>query len=153
MWHASGAAAEKEQIDFCRLVAAFANNDGGAIIIGVRDKSREVLGVPDLENRLKSVEGTLRRWIEYPQLDAIVLLQSVPIKENKSTVVCLVAAVAQAGSVVGVKGVRGEYHYPDREQAGIINRERRELETRKRHLKAGDNFGFIKELDDFLHDK
>ena len=153
MWHARGVAAQKEQIDFCRLVAAFANKDGGAIIIGVGDRPREVLGVPNLENRMKSVARAIRKWVEYWRLDAMVHLQPVPVQEKGTTVVCLVVAVAQTETIVGVKGATGEYYYPDREQAGIENGERQELETRKAHLKSGINYGFIESLDDFLHDK
>jgi len=65
----------------------------------------------------------------------------------------LVVAVAQAAGVVGVRGASEEYYYPDRDQTGVAHRQRQELESRKMHLKAGDNFGFIKELEAFLHDK
>jgi len=153
MWHASGAAAQKAQVDFCRLVAAFANKDGGAIIIGVTDKSRAVQGVPNLENRMKSTSGVMHKWLDYPRKETIIRLQQVPFEQSGEVSTCLVVAVAQAAEVVGVKGVDGAYYYPDRDQTGVVNSDRRELATRKSHLKSGDNFGFVKELEEFLHDK
>ena len=153
MWHVSGNVAQKAQVDFCKLVAAFANKYGGAVIIGVTDKSRTVQGVADLENRMKATSGVMGKWLDYSRKDAIIRLQQVPFGENGEAPTCLVIAVAQAAEVVGVKGVGGEYYYPDRDQAGIVNSAPGEVTTRKIHLKSGDNFGFVKELNEFLHDK
>ena len=66
---------------------------------------------------------------------------------------CLVVAIAQTAEVIRVKGESSEYYYPDQDQTGVAYPEPRELETRKMHLKAGDNFGFVKELAAFIHDK
>lgn len=148
MWHAPGVTA---QVKFCKCVGAFANKEGGAIIIGVTDTSREIVGVPDPENRMKVTSEAIRRHLDYPRKDVIIHLQ--PVFFGNENVSCLVLAVAQAAGVVGVRGPSGEYYYPDRVETGSEYRERQELETRKIHLKAGDNFGFMKELEAFLYDK
>ncbi|MFC1944620.1 ATP-binding protein [Chloroflexota bacterium] len=148
MWHVPGARA---QVEFCKLVAAFANNEGGMFVIGVTDASREIVGVNDLENRMKVTSEATQRWLDYPRKDVIVHFQPVFFQSEK--VSCLVVAVAQAAGIVGVRGVSGEYYYPDRVQTGLQYRERQELETRKMHQKAGDNFGFMRELEAFLYDK
>ena len=88
-----------------------------------------------------------------PRKDVLFHLQPVPFEVNGTTSTCLVVAVAQAAEVVGVKGVSREYYYVDRDQTGVANREPRELQTRKTHLKVGDNFGFVKELEAFLRDR
>lgn len=153
MWHASGSAAAEAQINFCKLVAAFANRDGGAIIIGVADRSRIIQGVNDLENRMKATSKAINQWLDYPRKEAIIWLQQVPFNQNGAASTCLVVAVAQAAEVVSVKGTWGEYYYPDRDQAGVIYPERQVLETRKMHLKSGDYFGFVKKLEEFLYDE
>ncbi|MBI4202469.1 MAG: putative DNA binding domain-containing protein, partial [Chloroflexi bacterium] len=152
MWHVSGDQRTKAQVEFCKLVAAFANNEGGAVIIGVTNKTRDIVGVPDLENRIKSVSDVINKWLDYPGKDAVIHLQPVLFEENGKPP-CLVIAIAQAADVVKVRGVLGEYFYPDRDQTGVTNATPDELESRKGHLKAGDNFGFIKELEEFLHDR
>lgn len=153
MWHAKGSDRLAAQIEFCRLIAAFANRDGGAIIIGVTNDIRAVVGVPDLENRLKSISQAIQRWLEYPRKDAIFHLQPVPFENDGHVLMCLVVAVAQSADVVGVRGVSEEYYYPDRDQTGVAYPSPQKLSDRKIHLKAGDNFGFTKDLQAFLHDK
>lgn len=148
MWHVSGVRA---QVDFSKQVAAFANREGGAIIIGVTNTSREIVGVPDLENRMKATSEAIQRWLDYPRKVALVHFQPVFFESGKTS--CLVLAVAQAAGVVGVRGDSGEYYYPDRDQTGLVCLERQELEYRKTHLKAGENFGFMRELEAFVRDK
>lgn len=153
MWHAPGTEKSRWQIDFCKLVAGFANSEGGVIIIGITNDTRDIVGVSDLENRMKSTSDVIKRWIDYPRKDLIFHLQPVPFDQAGKVIVCLVVAIAQTSEVVRVKGESDEYYYPDRNQTGISYPQPRELETRKMHLKAGDNFGFIKELNAFIQDK
>lgn len=152
MWHVSGPQKTKYQIDFCKLVAAFANREGGAIIIGITNDTRTIIGVPDLENKMKSISEVIYRWIDYPRKDAIFHLQPVFFKQNGKLYTCLVIAIAQTVEVVKVKGESNEYYYPDRDQTGVAYLNPKELETRKMHLKAGDNFGFVKDLVSFIND-
>ncbi len=154
MWHASDAIAKsKAQIDFCRLVASFANRDGGAIIVGVGDKSRTIEGVPNLEQRMRSINDAIYRNIEYANKDHLIHLQQVPFNIGvQPSRACVVIAVAQAGGVVAVKGEDNVYYYPDRAETGVRNAKQEEIEARKGHLKDGDNFGFMKHLRDFLYD-
>ena len=51
------------------------------------------------------------------------------------------------------KGGAGEYYYPVRVQTGIEPSTPQEIRTRKTHLKAEDNFGFMRDLEAFLLDK
>ena len=153
IWHTTGPERQKAQIDFCKLVAAFANRDGGAIVVGVHDETRAVEGVPQMENRMKSISEVVERYIGYPRINALVHLQQVPMEEAGKASTCLVVAVAQSEDVVSVKNLAGAYYYPDRDQTGVANRDLPYLQTRKVHLKAGDNYGFVKTLNDFLHDR
>ena len=76
MWHSKGDK-QQQQIEFCKLVAAFANNEGGAIIIGVTDKSRDIVSVPNLEHRIKSASEAIQKCIDYPRKDTIIHFQPV----------------------------------------------------------------------------
>ena len=102
---------------------------------------------------MKSISESIQRWLEYPRKELIIHLQPIPFNQNGNILMCLVVAIAQTQNTVAVKGGSNSYFYPDREQTGIAYRAPKELITRKMHLKAGDNFGFMKELSEFVHDK
>jgi len=69
MWHIPDAAAkEAAKVEFGEDVAAFANTTGGVLIVGVTNKTREIVGVSasrsDLENRLKFATDVIARIVE-----------------------------------------------------------------------------------------
>jgi hypothetical protein len=153
MWHAPNPERQNKQVDFCKLIAAFANREGGAIIIGVTDTTREIVGINDLENKIKSLSEAINKWLDYSHEYDIVHLQPVSFEQSGKLFTCLVVCIPQTAGVVRVKGVSGQYYYPDRDQTGISYPDARNLENRKMHLKAGDNFAFMQELKAFLYDK
>lgn len=153
MWHAPRPQRAKFKVDFCNLVGAFANNEGGVVVVGVTNDTRSIVGVEDPENKMKSIGEVIYRWVDYPRKEALFHLQPVPFDDNGKLTICLVVAVAQTTEVVRVRGESNQYYYPDRVQTGVAYPEPRTLETRKMHLKAGDNFGFIKEIAAFVYDK
>ena len=60
--------------DFADELAAFANSRGGTLVLGVDDKTREILGIP--VERLDAVEGWAREICSdsiKPPLDAVIL--------------------------------------------------------------------------------
>jgi len=153
MWQVPSHTKSRAQIDFCKTLAAFANNLGGAIIIGIANDTREIVGVTDLENNIKSLSEVIKRWIEYPKLEGIFHLQPVPYFTGETSQTCLVVVIAQTEEITSVRGLSGEYYYPDRQETGVTYPDKRVLVTRKMHLKAGDNFGFLKELEQFVYDR
>ncbi len=120
MWHTTGNERLTAQIEFCKKIAAFANRDGGAVIIGVTNDTWEVVGVADLENRMKSISQGIQRWLDYLKKDTIFHLQPVPFEKKENVLMCLVVAVAQTENVVSVRGLSGEYFYPYRDQTGVV---------------------------------
>jgi len=51
MWHAKHKEKEEAEVKFGEQIAAFANTNGGVLIIGITDKPpRKVIGVQDLES-------------------------------------------------------------------------------------------------------
>ena len=54
MWHIKNKEKEESKIKFCEQIAAFANVNGGVLIVGITNKPpRRVIGIQDLENKLK----------------------------------------------------------------------------------------------------
>ncbi len=153
MWQVPSHMKPRAQINFCKTLAAFANNLGGAIIIGIANDTREIVGVPDLENKIKNISEVIIRWIEYPQIEGIFHLQPVPYCADATGQTCLIVAIAQTEEVTSVRGLSGEYYYPDRNETGVTYPDKRVLVTRKTHLKAGDNFGFMRDLEQFVYDR
>ena len=65
--------------DFADELAAFANGHGGTVVLGVDDKTREVIGVPS--ERLDAVETWVREICNdsiKPPLDAVILKLELP---------------------------------------------------------------------------
>lgn len=68
-----------EQTDLADELAAFANSRGGVLLLGVHDKSREVLGIP--LDRLDAVEALVRQACEdsiRPPLAPIIERMTLP---------------------------------------------------------------------------
>ena len=54
MWSVSGKGKEDAVVKSCGYIAAFANAKGGVLIVGIsNERPRKVVGIEDLENRLK----------------------------------------------------------------------------------------------------
>ncbi len=65
MWEVDSSLKTKEQIEFCEQIAAYANKNGGILIIGITDKLREVVGVIDIETKMKTIGSKIKRWSDY----------------------------------------------------------------------------------------
>ena len=53
MWHVKHKEKEEAELKFAEQIAAFANTNGGVLIIGITDKPpRKIIGVQDLENKI-----------------------------------------------------------------------------------------------------
>jgi predicted HTH transcriptional regulator len=152
MWHVGGSQKENAEAKFCEEVAAFANAKGGAIIIGITDKiPKIVVGVNDLENRIKSIREVIRRYIK-PDSD-LVHLQQVLLKDDEDRdKTCLVIAVAQTRSGISVKDRAGRFSYPIRMGTGLSRIDHEDLVNLKRNV-LNDNYHFIRDLDRLLYDR
>jgi predicted HTH transcriptional regulator len=89
------------KVTFAEDVASLANASGGVLVIGVRDRPREIVGLGDiareLENKLK--------FAEYE--GDLVSFHQVVLPTNDGEKVCLVIVVAQARSIVAVHDGQG----------------------------------------------
>lgn len=154
MWHLKRKDKEEAEIKFCEQVAAFANAGGGVIIVGITDSPhRTIVGIGDLENKLKSAKLVLNRHIKYN--GEHIHFQQVMIRnsENKEKN-CLVIVVAQTKGVVSVKDQSGKFSYPLRLETGLERVDRERIMNSKREREVlHDNYDFLSSLNKFIEDK
>lgn len=154
MWHLRHKGKEKAEIKFCEQVAAFANARGGVIIVGITDSPpRTIVGIDDLENKLKSAKSVLNRYIkydgEYIHFQQVMMRNSENKEEN-----CLVIVVAQTKGVVSVKDQLGKFSYPLRLETGQERVDRERIGDSKWEWDVlNDNYDFLSTLNDFVEDK
>ena len=152
MWHTKYKEREDAEVKFCEQVAAFANASGGVLIVGITDKfPRKILGIQDLENRLRFTKEVLKRHINY-STDFVHFQQILMKDEAGNDRNCLIIAIAQTKDVISVKDKSGRFSYPVRLETGLDRRDYDELRHSKMHV-LHDNYNFMLDLDTFLHDR
>jgi len=154
MWHIPDAAAkEAAKVEFGEDIAAFANTTGGVLIVGVTDKTHEIVGVSaarsDLENRLKFATDVIARIVERGA--SITKVRQVPIETHGQSKVVVLVLVAQSRKAVGVDNGGGKYSYPVRRETGKTLVSRDEAGASKQFLKS-DNYDFLKSLATFVEE-
>lgn len=137
-------------IDFVERVAAFANCDGGVLIIGVTDGNRDIIGIPrnELEDRIKHIADVIEKRLD-PEFTAYHVIQ-VPVIRGGTAKVCVNVVIAQSKAAIGVKQDDGSITYPSRKMSGI---ERvvpyAKIVERKRNIIL-DNYIYINRLREFI---
>jgi predicted HTH transcriptional regulator len=134
-------------------IAAFANADGGCLLVGIRN-DKTIAGVGDTErdreNRVKTLNDALAELIRYPrQIWKVHQLLANGTDGNEK--LCLVVIVAKACEPVGVKNANGSYTYPVRHGTGIIREDPEKLREARIHDK-NDSFAFLERLRQFVRD-
>ena len=152
MWHLRHKEKEKAQFEFCEQIASFANTKGGVLIIGVTNEPpRRILGIQDLENRIKDVGNVLSRRVNYNT--SFTHCQQIPMKDEEGRdKSCLVIAVAQTKDVVSVKDQIGRISCPIRKETGLERSTYEKIMDSKKNIPR-DNYRFIMNLYTFLHDQ
>jgi hypothetical protein len=151
MWHAGGDALLKLRTEFCEHVAAFANERGGAIIIGVSDESpRQLVGVTDTEQKIQSLSQVVRKHTNLGEGEFKIL--QVLFRNDNGPKSCLVLSVAQTTGKIRVLHETGSYTYPIRDGVGLRYVTPEELDQMKRNV-LESNFDFVADLNRFLHDR
>ena len=154
MWHAANTDERaRAKVTTAEDIAAFANSDGGCLLVGIRD-DKTIAGIGDTErdreNRVKTLTDTLTELIQYPrQIWKVhqLLANGADGKEK----LCLVVIAARACEPVGVKGANGSYTYPVRHGTGIAREDPEKLRDARIHDK-NDNFDFLERLRQFVRD-
>jgi hypothetical protein len=151
MWCISGQAKKESAIKFCEKAASFANAQGGVIIVGVTDKApRTVVGVDDLENRVKSTQSVLMKHTE--RSEEFVRAQQVLVEDlEKRKKSCLAILISQTKDVVSVRDTKGKYSFPVRRGTGIDFESYDSIKDSKVDV-VDNNYDFISVLEKFVSD-
>lgn len=158
MWHVRDERTKKEKENkFAEIVAGFANNQGGVIIVGVTDASpRQVVGLSgdsrDIENYMKHTQKVISQYISYE--NDFVHLQQVNVPDqNGVPKLCLVIAVQQTVTGISVMGGDGKsYSYPVREETGLVWKDQNTVGNKKIGTKS-DNYNFLEVLQQFVNEE
>ena len=146
MFHAKDAKTKtRSEVDFCENVAGYANTQGGIMVLGVTNEHpRKVVGVADLENRMKFLNSILVKYINH-KIDFIHFQQVVMKDEKTTNQSCLVIAVAQTKDVICVRNEEGRFSYPIRAATGLDRSEYEKVNKSKEDV-IRDNFQFLSPL-------
>lgn len=152
MWHTKNKEKGEDEIKFCEQTAAFANANGGVFIVGITDKSpRKIVGIEDLENKVKFTKECINKYLNY-DTDFVNFQQILINCEDGKCRSCLIIAVAQTKNVIHVKDQLNRFSYPIRLATGLSRSTYENLKT----LKIGvlnDNYNYISNLYRFLHSR
>lgn len=141
IWRTTGEEKRKAAVRLAELIAAFANAEGGVLLVGVSDDRKIVgLNTQSLENDIKSLHDALDRTLHYDR--SIFTIHEVTVPTAAGTPLhCLIIIVAQSAQVVGVKD-GDKFSYPLRLGTGLTRKSYEEIQSTKRRVSA-DNFVFV----------
>jgi hypothetical protein len=160
MWTEKGSMKKEKEIEFCADVSSFANMEGGVLIIGISNKlPRKIIGLDDLENKMKYAKDVIMNGIHYPRELTHFHVLTLD-DETGSEKQCLLVIIKKAMSTVSVNksepikndgfsgGISGSVILPMyyiRNETGITRVERNMIDNSKMHLKH-DSYDFLKLL-------
>ncbi len=136
---------EHKQIEFCEVVSSFANLQGGLIIIGITNSfPRKIIGVPDIENRIKNLEEKLVRWIRFE--NKFYRLKEILLPNDKNQMRrCIALLIFQTKKPVSVEQTNGTISYKKRLNIGSVSTDNATLINEKRNV-AKLNIDFLEEM-------
>lgn len=135
------------KIEFAKNVACYANTSGGILIIGISDAPREVKGLIDVEDKLKTIDSVIREKTNYKEN----LTESIPIKvpdEKGIDRECIVIVIKQSERPVGVKVKGGGYEFMIRNNTECISTDPQSIENSKKGI-VHANVEFIQSISQF----
>lgn len=154
MWHTNDSGARQAaKVEFGQDIAAFANTTGGVLVIGVADKTRQIVGISgsrtELENRLKFISDVFATIVEHGA--RITKVRQVSMKVIGEDKIAIVILVAQASEVIGVDNGAGHYSFPVRRETGKALVSKGEIADTKGFIER-DNYDFLKTLATFVRE-
>lgn len=158
MWHIKNEPAKSDKSNkFAEIVAGFANNKGGVIIVGVTDAlPRQIVGLSgdsrEIENYMKHTRNVINQYIPYDK-DFVHLQQVNVPDQNGDRKLCLVIVIQQTVAGLSVMGVDGKsYTYPVREETGLVWKDQNTVGSKKIGTKS-DNYSFLNVLQQFMNEE
>lgn len=149
-WNRTGKKEKKEaKIKFCDQVTSFANTNGGLIIVGItNDDPKKIVGVDNLEERVKQIKKVIRQFT-IPSKDFIrcrnVLIEDITNQMNP----CLIFAIKQTKEPILVRHLNGEYICKRRNNTETETASYKEI-LRNKETIHHDNFDFFYHLKGFI---
>lgn len=149
MWHCKDEKKQEFEVAFSEQVGSYANSSGGVLIIGITNEPpRKVVGIQDLENKMKFTKLVLDRCTGGNA--GFVHFQQIRLKdESGQELDCLVIAISQTKNVIQVKDQQGKFSYPTRQATGLHRGTYDEILQSKMSV-LYDNYNFISSLKAFL---
>jgi len=137
----------KNKEKFVLRVSSFANNKGGILIAGITD-DRTILGIPDIEERVKQTKNLLDKKIENNNHE--ITVASLPMETDEcGKVSCLLILIPQNCEYISVTKMNSDIVYPYRD--GVETKYKSLEEMKRIKTKIIDtNFRFARELIDFV---
>ena len=145
MWRRKGPEKRLKEQDFCKRVAAFANTEGGVIVIGVGDAPpRRIFGVEDAENRITHIYSSIHSHLDIaaPGMKVKEVLLDDAAGERRA---CLIVGIAKSPHAVSVKDEAGKLSYPVRHGPGMVLSDPTTIGPSKQFQK-GYNWEFMNHL-------
>jgi hypothetical protein len=143
-WIAPKNKRESAKRKFCELVSAFANANGGVFIIGVRNRDRTVVGVADVENRVKYTRQVLDECFGR-SVGFVAFQQVVAQDETGDEQACLAIVVAQTREVTSVRDENDVPRFPLRQETGLVRVQEAVVAAEKAAVRS-TNFDFLQTL-------
>jgi hypothetical protein len=137
---------EKLKIDFMKNLAAYANRDGGILVVGISD-DRNIIGVDDLEGKIQQSRDWIKSYMGEMQ-DKIRIITSV-VNNGTSKNILLLFVMKQTKDKVVVKDGVSEL-YLIRDETKIAPISSRELDELKKDI-VDDNYLFVRDIFDFVY--
>lgn len=149
MWKAPNTSVKKKKrIEFCEDIAAFANAEGGVIIIGITDKiPRKIVGLEKIEEKMNSIPNILTTFTNL-KLTTCVMRDILVKAENDEEHRLLAIIIPQTKNVIQVKGLDQNFSYPVRIGARLNKFDYDTILELKKNIYR-PNFKFIHKLYEF----
>lgn len=138
MWHTAGDVKREKEQNFNERVAAFANTEGGVLVIGVSDAPpRSIVGVPDPENKITHIFRSIASHTDLAQSG--IRVREVLLRDTTGTShACLIVAVAKSPDPISTEDHAGRLSYPVRRGPGIVRSTPTAIAASKQHQKGFD---------------
>jgi predicted HTH transcriptional regulator len=149
MWGFGEGEKEAGQLSFASDISAFANSFGGVIIIGVKDRPREIVGVKPTEEQLNQITNVIGRLTNLPP--NLVEVYQVQISSGKFTGrSIIVVCIPQSKETIYIKDKSGNLKYKIRGVSGNEPVKKELIDYEKSNNIGIDNFDFFNEIKRYL---
>ena len=148
IWKVEKSKREEFKIKFSERVAAFANESGGIIFIGISNNlPRKIVGIDGIEDKINEISETLMKWgsskIKFFEVRELVLKD-----EDGNQRKIIILSIKQTKEPIGVIHSDGRYSYPIRSGPRTINSSYPAIMKAKKDIHT-ENFNYFYSIQEF----